>query len=367
MKSSLARFGAAAFLVAVGLAPLAPRVTLADGAGFTVSQTSGSTVVAESGGTDTFTVVLNTLPTGAVVLTLSSNDTGEATVSPSSLTFTTSNWNLTQTVTVTGVADNTVDGNQTAAITLIVDPGLSANEYDTLPQQTVNVTILDVDGAGFSVIATDGSTKVTEAGGTDTVSVVLNKQPAANVVIGASSRDTGEVTVSPAFVTFTPANWSVPQTVTLTGVDDTEDDGNQTTLVDFFVFDAESAVEYRTVFDQAISVVTLDNDGVQEGDGQGNTDADGDGHKGGTRPGWGCGDRNHEHIGPAGGGKENPCKDRDDNNNAGSANTQTVTGNEGPGHGHGKAKGLDKNGDNPGKSHRSDQADNGHGRGKGNR
>jgi hypothetical protein len=27
--------------------------------------------------------------------------------------------------------------------------------------------------------------------------------------------------VSPSFVTFTPANWSVPQTVTVTAVDDT--------------------------------------------------------------------------------------------------------------------------------------------------
>ncbi len=34
----------------------------------------------------------------------------------------------------------------------------------------------------------------------------------------------------------------------------------------------------------------------------------GDEHQGGTRPGWGCGDTNHEHSGPAGhGNAESPC------------------------------------------------------------
>ena len=32
--------------------------------------------------------------------------------------------------------------------------------------------------------------------------------------------------MSPASLTFTPANWNTPQTVTVTGVDDAVDDGN---------------------------------------------------------------------------------------------------------------------------------------------
>jgi len=39
------------------------------------------------------------------------------------------------------------------------------------------------------------------------------------------------VTVSPGTLTFTSSNWDTAQTVTLTGVDDTEDDGDQTTMV----------------------------------------------------------------------------------------------------------------------------------------
>ena len=75
-----------------------------DTAGTTVNPTSGL-VTTEMGGTATFTVVLNTLPSATVTITLSSSVPTEATVSPASLTFTTANWNVVQTVTVTGVAD----------------------------------------------------------------------------------------------------------------------------------------------------------------------------------------------------------------------------------------------------------------------
>ena len=54
--------------------------------------------------------MLNTQPTADVTIALSSSDTTEGTVSPASLIFTTANWNVAQTVTVTGVDDAVVDG-----------------------------------------------------------------------------------------------------------------------------------------------------------------------------------------------------------------------------------------------------------------
>ena len=56
-------------------------------------------------GTGSFTVKLATQPTADVSVTVSSGDTGAATVPSTVLTFTTADWNTTQTVTVTGVAD----------------------------------------------------------------------------------------------------------------------------------------------------------------------------------------------------------------------------------------------------------------------
>ncbi len=71
----------------------------------TVVETNGTTMVTEAATTDTFTVKLASQPTADVVVSVISSDTGEATVDNATLTFTSSNWNTTQTVTVTGVDD----------------------------------------------------------------------------------------------------------------------------------------------------------------------------------------------------------------------------------------------------------------------
>ena len=59
-----------------------------DVAGFTVTE-SGATSVSEAGTTDNFTVELDAEPSTDVVIAVTSADTGEATVSPDTLTFTT--------------------------------------------------------------------------------------------------------------------------------------------------------------------------------------------------------------------------------------------------------------------------------------
>ena len=210
-----------------------------DVAGFTVVESGGSTSVAETGTTDTFTIVLNAQPTSdVVVLAMSSDDTGEATVS-GSLTFTNTNWNTPQTVTVTGVDDNLVDGSQVSTITISIVDDISDNDFDAVADQTVSTTTTDDDVAGFTVAQTDGSTTVAETGTTDTFTVVLNAQPASNVVLIVTSSDTGEATVNSP-LTFTNANWSTPQTVTVTGVDDDLVDGTITSTVTITVDDANS-------------------------------------------------------------------------------------------------------------------------------
>ena len=87
----------------------------------------------------------------------------------------------------------------------------------------------ETETAGFTVSSISGNT--TEAGGTATFTVKLSIQPTANVTIGVSSSDTTEGTVSPSLLTFTSANWNANQTVTVTGVNDSLDDGNQSYTV----------------------------------------------------------------------------------------------------------------------------------------
>ena len=110
-------------------------------AGFTVSSISGNTT--EAGGTATFTVKLSSQPTANVTIGVSSSDTGEGTVSPSSLTFTSSNWNANQTVTVTGVNDSLDDGNQSYTVVLAAASS-SDSGYSGLNPNDVSVTNTDL-------------------------------------------------------------------------------------------------------------------------------------------------------------------------------------------------------------------------------
>ena len=168
-------------------------------------------------------MVLNTQPTANVTIALSSSNPTEGTVSPASLVFTTANWNVAQTVTVTGVDDAVVDG----ADHLHDCDGAGGEHRRELQQRERGrraVTNTDNDVAGITVTPTTPLT-TTEAGGTATFTVVLNTQPTANVTIALSSSNTAEGTVSPASLVFTSANWNVAQTVTVTGVDDAVVDG----------------------------------------------------------------------------------------------------------------------------------------------
>ena len=83
---------------------------------------------------DTFTVVLDTEPTGNVVFDLTSANTAEMTVSPASLTFLTGNWNAAQTVTVTGVDDADDDDDQTVSVSVAINTGSKAADsfYDAV-------------------------------------------------------------------------------------------------------------------------------------------------------------------------------------------------------------------------------------------
>jgi hypothetical protein len=107
-------------------------------------ESDGSTVVSEGGGTDEFTVALTTQPATDVFLTVTSNDPGEATVAPATLMFTSLNWDVPKTVTVTGVDDAEADGDQGSKVYVAVDADASDDSYDGI-FQWVSVTTTDDD------------------------------------------------------------------------------------------------------------------------------------------------------------------------------------------------------------------------------
>jgi hypothetical protein len=196
-----------------------------DTAGITVG-TPSTTATSEAGTTATFTLVLTTQPTADVTIPLSSSRPTEGTVSAGSVVFTAANWSTPQTVTVTGQDDLVADGPQTYVIA--IGPATSPDAaYNGRDPADLTFTNVDNDTAGITV-GTPSTTTTSEAGGMATFTLVLNSQPTSDVTIPVSSSDPTEGTVAPAIVTFTAQDWSTPQTVTVTGVDDFVADGDQT-------------------------------------------------------------------------------------------------------------------------------------------
>ena len=88
------------------------------------------------------------------------------------------------------------------------------------------VSVIDNDAPGVMIISSGGSTEVVEGGSTDTYQVVLTYPPTQDVTIHLEHVQ-GQLTAvnaaQPAgiiFLTFTPSNWSIGQTVLVTAIDD---------------------------------------------------------------------------------------------------------------------------------------------------
>ncbi len=122
------------------------------GPGFTLSKNISTL---NEGDTDTFTVVLDTQPSSNVVIDIFSDDNSAATVSPTNLTFTAADWNIPQTVTITGVEDDADLLDENVTITASINAAFSDDTFDALIDQIVAVTVADNDtGVGPASIPT---------------------------------------------------------------------------------------------------------------------------------------------------------------------------------------------------------------------
>ena len=82
------------------------------------------------------------------------------------------------------------------------------------------------DGDAGGIYAQRFTQTTNEEGGQATFEVVLTGPPTDDVVVTLVSSDGTEGSVSPTTLTFTTANWSTPQTVTVTGLNDALTDGD---------------------------------------------------------------------------------------------------------------------------------------------
>lgn len=156
-------------------------------------------------------------PTAAVTIPLTGSDAGEGTVAPALLTFTPQNWDVYQTVILTGVADGIADGDQPWS--LVTGPTTSADgAYHQL--DPADVAVINHDGDVAALVVAPAAVVVNQGGGTATIQVSLATQPAGDVTVGLVSSRPGEAVVAPASLLFTAGasgNWAVPQMVTVSG------------------------------------------------------------------------------------------------------------------------------------------------------
>jgi hypothetical protein len=198
-----------------------------------------------------YKVGLRSQPTGAVTVALSAPG-GQATVSPSVLTFGPSDWNP-KTVTVAAVDDRVDEGTNSDALTVDVLHEVSSGDaaYGALPDAALAFRYFDDDDAGYVFDALSRDTlpaALSVAEATPTVAATytlhLSSQPTADVNVSFAGND--QIAVSPGWSIFTPANWNAPVAVSVAAKDDPFDEPEpQTTYVSQAVSSADA--NYRSV------------------------------------------------------------------------------------------------------------------------
>ena len=184
---------------------------------------SPTALTVQAGGSNSYTVVLGSLPSGDVTVTLSGHEGAVLSLAgidnDNALTFTQDNWHAPQTVSVSADAEA-----QSSTIT-IEHSVASADDPDYAAAAAPDVAVSVLGAPDTIQIQVGVATSVQELevpeGGANTYSMVLSHQPSGDVTVTVNNpTDNSEVTATPRTLTFTTENWHAPQTVTVAAVHD---------------------------------------------------------------------------------------------------------------------------------------------------
>ena len=210
------------------------RVTDDDTRGVTVF--AAGVTVAE-GGTETYTVVLQSQPTASVTVTPSVTDNPDVTIDPSPLTFLTSTWETAQTVMVSAAED--ADGEDDEAT---ITHAVAGGDYASATASKVDVTVDDDETASTKVTLSVSPASVDEDAEATTVTVTgtLDEAPrtsAASVTVSVGATGDGAtegtdyVSVADLTLTISAGQTSGTKAFTLTPTDDDVDEEDETLTV----------------------------------------------------------------------------------------------------------------------------------------
>ena len=213
----------------VGLLDDDPRGVAIDPTSISLDEpVAGETAVAGA-----YTVKLNSKPADTVTVTIGGSDPAVSlsgdTLTNNRLTFTTTNWNTAQTITVTPVKDDNAAGE-----TIILTHTLSGGDYAGIAADSVTVNLTDSDTR--NMVLSKQSLTVTEGDATgDRYTVKLAAQPSDTVTVTVSGHEGADLTLSGTTLTsnqltFTTTNWGTAQTLTVKAGGDGNADNESETL-----------------------------------------------------------------------------------------------------------------------------------------
>ena len=234
--------------------------------GVTITPKSGL-ITSESGQTAEFSVVLTGSPLEDVIVPIASDNTAEGIVEPAQLVFTAQNWNVAQTVKITGVDDNVDDGNIVYHIEL--GPVQSKDdEYNNL-EIADKVEVKNIDNDEFELerigvpgvaISPKSGLVTSEDGQTAEFRVVLTGSPFEDVIVPVASDNAAEGSVEPSQLVFTAQNWNNAQTVKITGLDDSAVDGNTVYHIVLGPMQSDDESYSDLAIADTVEVTNIDND-----------------------------------------------------------------------------------------------------------
>ena len=195
-----------------------------DARGATIDPTSISLDEPASGETavvGSYTVNLKSRPTDTVTVTIGGGDPAVSlsgdTLTNNQLTFTTTNWNTAQTITVTPVKDDNAVGE-----TVTLTHTLSGGDYAGIAADSVTINLTDSDTR--NLVLSRPSLTLTEGDAAGmTFTVRLATEPSGSVSVSITGHSGTDLTLSSTTLTFTVDEWDDAQTVTVTAEED--DDG----------------------------------------------------------------------------------------------------------------------------------------------
>ena len=232
-----------------------------DDAGVSVSTPSLEFVEGED--QDFFTVVLDSQPTGNVTVMVDSVPETVATASPTSITFTTSNWATPRRVSVNPGTDGTS--------TITLNPADNNNGgYEEVESATVTVTVVDSDAPAISVSPINITVDEGDTTG-ESYTVRLTQAPTddEDVTVTVTGHANTDLTISGSTLneddelTFTSTNWNVMQTITVTAAeDDDAADDTETPIQLVHTADASGGYQGNETAPVNVSIEENDENGI---------------------------------------------------------------------------------------------------------